>query len=577
METSRWFLLPVALAACCLWAGCGRDHYQRSADREVYGILDQRRADVLGKTNENFNINTPYSGRKPADIPPPEIIQQRLMAPKRTMTLSEAIKTAIALSPSYQLQKETVYLSALALTLQRYNFTPKWASSVKPTLTRNAYGVYDQSTESDLSVSQLLKSGGQLSISALNDVLSFYSGGAPHNTTAFSANFTQPLMRGAGYQIVTENLTQAERNVVYAINTFARYEQTFAVGIVTSYFRLLQQKDVIRNDYSTYKNLVRVRQRAEALGVDRMAAFQVDQARQLELTAKSQYIVDVQSYQNSLDNFKVTLGLPVGTELVLDDTSLEELRKLGVAMVALTPDQGHRIAVQRRFDLQNNINQFEDSKRKIEVAADQLSPDLNVLSHVDLPQPNGYDYSRFDVGQYRAYAEVQLNLPLDRLTERNNFRTSQINFEQQLRSLALSLDNIRNSVQQDLRTLDQTRRNYDIQEAAVRLAKHSVEGDILLMEAGRIDMLSLLQAQSSLLTTQNAFQQALVDYHVARWNLMSDLGIIRTDLDRFWVVEQPIPQAAAAAGPADKAKVSPPVVKQEGTEEELIPPDKLFR
>ncbi len=575
MEKRRWIFPLFVLAVCCPWAGCGPDHYQRSAENEVYGILGQRRGEVLGKTNDNFNIKTPYSNRKPDEIPSPEIIQQRLMSSKRPMTLSEALKTAIAHSPAYQLQKETVYLTALALTLQRYNFTPQWASSVKPALTRNASGVYDQSVETDLSVSQMLKSGGQLSIAMLNDVLSFYSGGAPHNTTAFAANFTQPLLRGAGYQIATENLTQAERNVVYAINTFARYEQTFAVGIVTSYFRLLQQRDVIRHDYSTYKNLVRVRERAQALGVDRLAAFQVDQVHQQELTAQSQYIVDVQSYQNSLDNFKITLGLPVGTDLVLDDTPMEELRKLGFPTVTLTAEQGHRIAVQRRLDLQNSINQFEDSKRKIIVAADQLKPDFNVLGHVDLPQPNGYDYSKFDLGQYRAYGEVQLNLPLDRLIQRNNFRTAQINFEQQLRALALALDNVRNSVQQDLRTLDQARKNYDVQQAAVRLAKSSVEGDTLLMEAGRLDMLNLLTEQSALLTALNTFEQSLVDYHAARWTLLSDLGVIRVDLDRFWMLEQPIPQPGAPAAP--RAPVAEAKAAPQPLQEELIPPEKLFQ
>ncbi|MCX6908466.1 MAG: TolC family protein [Verrucomicrobia bacterium] len=577
METRRWNLWLVALAACCLWAGCGRDHYQRSADKEVYGILGQRRAEVLGKTNDSFNIKTPYSDRKPADIPAPEILQQRMTSARRPMTLSEALKTAIAHSPSYQSQKETVYLKALTLTQQRYNFTPQWASSVKPALSRNAYGVYDQFVETDLSVSQLLKTGGTLTVSMLNDVLAFYSGGSSHNTTAFSATFIQPLLHGAGYKIVTENLTQAERDVVYQINTFARYEQTFALDIVTKYYQLLQQRDVIRNNYSTYKNLVLVRERAEAMGKDRLAAYQVDQAVQQELTSKSTYLASVQSYQDSLDRFKIALGLPVGTELVLDESPLDELRKMSLPVVELTEEQGHRIACQSRFDVQNEINKFEDSKRKIDFYADALKPDLNVIGHVELPQPNGYDYSRFDVGQYKAYGEVRLDLPLNRLPQRNDFRTSQINFEVELRTLALLLDNVRNSIQADLRAVDEARKNYAIQQDAARIAKRSLEGSVMLLQAGRIDMLNMLTAQSALLNAQNAFTGALLTYHTARWNLLSDLGIIRTDLDRFWLAEQPIllpgaPPPAAAAAPA-----APPPAQQRGAQVELIPPDKLFR
>ena len=586
MEIRLWILLPVALAACGLWAGCGPDHYHRSADNEVYGILKQRSAEVFGKTNETFTINTTYSNRKPTDIPPPEIIQQRLLTPKRRLTLSDAVKAAIALSPNYQTQKETVFSTALALTAQRHTFAPVWASTSRAVFTRNSAGRDDVVVQNNLSVTQTLKSGGQVAISTVNDYINYfstfppgasssvpnYNGAPPHNSAAFVANFAQPLLRNAGYKIATENLTQAERNVIYGLRTFARFEQTFAVSIVTSYFRLLQQRDVIRNDYSTYQNLKRVRERSEALGMDRMAAFQVNQVRLQELSAMSTYISDAQSYQNSLDNFKILLGLPVGTDITLDESALEELRKMNLPAVELTQDQGHRVAVQHRLDLQNTIDQFEDSKRKIDVAIDQLRANLNLIGSAALPQAQGYDYSRFDIRQYQAYGGVQVDLPLDRLNERNSFRTSQINFEQQLRTLQTQLDTIRNNIQVDLRALEAARKNFIIQQRAVRLAQSNVDGAVLLMEAARIDMLNLLNAQSTLLSAQNTFEQALVDYNVARWNLLSDLGIIRVDLDRFWVVEQPIPLPGAPKSPAIRAKVAPLP-----TEIELIPPDLLFQ
>ncbi|MBI5684385.1 MAG: TolC family protein [Verrucomicrobia bacterium] len=572
METRRWFLLPVALAACCLWAGCGRDHYHKSADKEVYGIIGKRQGEILGKTNGTFSINTPYSSRKPAEVPGPEIIEQRLASAKRPMTLVDAIKTAVAKSREYQFQKERVYLTALTLTSERYDFKPKWAGSSTAAFTRNSRGELDQSIETDFSVTQLLKTGGRLSVSMANSVLAFYTGGGIHASTPFLADFTQPLLRGAGYKIATEDLTQAERNVVYDIRSFARFEQTFAVDIVTSYFRLLQQREVIRNDYGTYQNLSRARDQAEALSVDRMAAYQVDQVRQDVLTAMSRYIQDTQDYRNSLDLFKIKLGLPVGEELVLDDRPLEELRKASLPMVSLTDDRAHQIAVQHRLDVQNDIDKFEDSKRKIEVAANGLMPDLNIFASVKLNQPQGYDYSRFDVNQYQTVGGVELNLPLDRLRERNTFRGTLITFEQQLRSLSLSLDNIRNDVRVGLRTLEQKRKDFDIQAAAVKLANRRVESATLLLQAGRAQMRDLLDAQSSLLTALNAFTRVLVDYHAARWSLLTNLGVIRTDIDDFWMAEQPIPQAEGAGAPAAEAKVAAPAAK-----EDLIPPDRLFR
>lgn len=565
-KRSLWkeWLLVLATGAVC--AGCGRDHYQRSADKEVYGILGKRQAEYLGRTNGSFTVQTPYSNRKPKAIKGSEIVEERGVASKRTLSLAEALKTAVASSREYQFRKETVYLTALALTTERYNFRPKWSASSEMTFDKDSVGEVKRTVNSDISGSQLLKTGGQLVLSVANDMLRYYSHEprASH-TTLFALELVQPLLRGAGWDIVTENLTQAERNVIYEVRSFAHYERTFAVDIATSYFKLLQQKDTVRNEYSNFNNLTKSRERAEALGVDRLPVFQVDQARQDELRAKSRYVSAVQSYQSSLDDFKLKLGLPLSAELLLDDAALEELQKFGLPDVPLTDPEGYRIAVERRLDLQNEMDKFEDSKRKIEVAANRLKPELNIFASVSLPSKGKTDYTKFDVGQYEALGGVELKLPLDRLRERNEFRTTLISFERQLRAFALALDNVRDEVRQGLRTLWQKRNDFSIQENAENLARRRVESVTLLLQAGRAQMRDLLEAQSALVTAHNAVIAAMVDYHVARWTLLRDLGTIRTDMEAFWVASQPVPRAGApaAAGPPRP--------------QELISPEELFR
>jgi outer membrane protein TolC len=160
-----------------------------------------------------------------------------------------------------------------------------------------------------------------------------------------------------------------------------------------------------------------------------------------------------------------------------------------------------------------------------------------------------------------------LKLPLDRLKERNEYRTTLVKFEQQLRALALALDNVRDEIRQDLRTLELTRKEYDIQKNAVDLANSRVEGTTLLLQAGRVQMRDLLEAQSALVTAKNALTAAMVEYHAARWGLLRDLGVIRTDMDRFWLAKQTIPVQAGAAG----------AVVPQPDAERLIPPDELFK
>jgi hypothetical protein len=38
---------------------------------------------------------------------------------------------------------------------------------------------------------------------------------------------------------------------------------------------------------------------------------------------------------------------------------------------------------------------------------------------------------------------------------------------------------------------------------------------------------------------------AMVNYHVARWNLLKNLGIMRVETEQFWLKNQPIPGVVA--------------------------------
>ncbi|MBI3876750.1 MAG: TolC family protein, partial [Verrucomicrobia bacterium] len=553
---SRWFLPAVpswgkfclcAVLALAALAGCTAAHHRAAADKEVYRILRQKEAKVPGRTND-FNIDTSYSRRKPKEIPSVEIIQQRIESGARKLTLDEALKLSVENSRTFQFNKERLYLAALTLTRDRYDFQPHFLASSTATRTRDTTGEQIGEVKSQFSVGQLLQSGASLSVSLVNDVLQYYTGNPRRSaTTLMAANITQPLLRGAGTEVVAENLKQSERNVIYEVRTFNRFQDTFAVDVVSAYYRLLQQKDAVRNQYSNYQKLVRAREEAEAKSQDRFSGLQVDQARQAELGAKTGYILAVQTYQTRLDAFKETLALPLGVELSLDDGALEELSKAGLIPLSLDERDGYRITVERRLDLLNEIDRFEDSKRKIVVAADRLKADLNIFANASLESVGPTDYAKFDLSNYHAQAGVQLNLPIDRLKERNDYRAALIAFERQIRSLALTLDDARNGIRQDLRTLEQTRQNYEIQKSAVALADRQVDGAALQLQAGRAQIRDLLEAQSAQLAARNALTAVLVDYHLARLSLLNDLGVLDTGRERFWLSEPAIPRAGEGA------------------------------
>lgn len=552
----------ITVPALLFAVGCSQSHYRKSADKQVYGLIGEKEKDIPGLTN-TFSIDTRFSGRNPDDIPGAEIVSERLQSGRRKINVADALKIALQNNRTYQSRKEQLYLTALRLTSEKHRFQPSLFGNATAAAARNSDGTYNRQLATSFGVDQALKTGADIGLSVANDVLSYYSGKAGYSSfSILSATISQPLLRGAGAGVAAENLTQADRDLVYEVRGFAHYRNSFAVDIVTAYFRLLGQRDTVRNEYNNYQNLIASRERAEALAFDRQPAFQADQARQDELRAKSRYVIAVDNYQRSVDSFKLQLALPLGVEIALDDSALEDLKKTGLVPVPLEETEGYELAVKNRLDLVNEIDRFEDSKRKIRVAADGLRTTLNLFASTSLNSDNP-DYTKFDFNNWRGRAGLQLNLPLDRLNERNIFRTSLINFERQIRSLSIFLDDTRNEIRQDLRTLQQSRQNYDIQTISAELADRRVESATLLLQAGRAQIRDQLEAQSALLQARNSVTALLVDYNVARLALLLDLGLLKTEVDQFWVKDFHVPTRLAAQ----------PAL---GVGDEVIPPDRLF-
>jgi hypothetical protein len=562
---------PGAIALSLLFwtaAGCTTAQHRRAADKEVYRIIESVESQIFGEASP-FNIDTAYSHRDPESILRGELIEDRLAGGQRVLTLEDALDMAVRQSRRYQTEKERLYLTALTLTGERYEFGPKFFASSRATFDGVVGGERQGRIVSQTGWDQALQTGGRIGVTLANDLLRFYTGDPRSRAVTFmSLDLFQPLLRGAGrYSPAVERLTQAERNVIYAVRSFSFFQDQFAVEIVNDYFSLLGQKDAVRNSYANYLSQVGSTQRLDARAKDRESRSQVDLARQSELTARNNYVNAVAGYLNSLDQFKLKLGIPLAEQVQLDDGVLRELERVGLIDSTLDREGAFRLAVERQFEILNSIDRFEDSKRKIRVAANSLKADLNVFADASLSSQPPTDYLNFDLDDVRYGVGLQLNLPLDRLRERNNHRATLISFESELRNLSLVLDNLKDRIDRGLRTLEQRRQNYVIQLNALELANNRVLGNTLLLEAGRATPRDLVDAQNDQVRTQNAVTAALVSYQEVRLQLMLDLGLMDTGGERFWFRDH----LAEAVDPT--MRVAAPVLMPR---DELLSPEEIF-
>jgi outer membrane protein TolC len=373
----RLFLVLVL----ALLAGCSRSYYRQSADRETYGAISERL--------DNPQWELPRIGIEPAPesrlfdpydpdcppMPPDDPAAHRYMhladgrkgyrkwhkdgdapwiesplwkdfltvGPEATLELTpeRAIELGLLHSREYQSALEDVYLAALTLTLERFQFDLQWFGRNDTTFQHFGRGANESNTlttTTNLGFNKAFTGGAQLLTEFANTWVWEFAGPNRGVTTSnIIVNLVQPLLRGGGRDVRMESLTQSERTVLYAVRDFARFRKEYSVEVaVRGYLALLLQLQNIRNQEANLASLnhsYRVHDAYFQAGsislVDREQVFQQLQAGRLSL-------LQLQNrFDTALDDYKITLGLPPNTEVKLDDSLLTQFQLNDPALTKL--------------------------------------------------------------------------------------------------------------------------------------------------------------------------------------------------------------------------------------------------
>ncbi len=512
-------LLVCALGGllACRSAASWRD----DADEEAYEILAERRAELGAKSA--FTLERP-----------PETLRTRLEEGAATgepqaltLDLVGCLEVAAENSRDWQDERERLFRAALDLTLARWDFSVQENGTASAFVAGRGGEAESQGFLSNLNLFKLLGIGTRITANIGIDLLRDVGTGDGWDALShLSLNITQPILRGFGSEIVMEPLTQAERDVLYAARRYERFRRTFAVDIAERFFQVLEQFDRLRNEEANYAGLTRLRERNEALAeAGRQTDIQVDQTRQDELSAEDRLVAARRDLEAALDNLKFTLGLPIGIELTLAEGGLRSLEAWPALAEDLPEQRAVRLGLENRLDHAIVRDQVEDAERGARVAADALRMGLDFQAGVAMTSAEGRP-GGLALNDGIWDMSLGLDLPIDRIPERNAYRNTPIQLEASRRALEESADRVTSDLRDALRRLDAARASFRIQSGSVVLAERRVESAVLNLEAGRASTRDVLEAQESLLSAQNTLASALTDTILAGLFLYRDMELL---------------------------------------------------
>ena len=460
IPVSAW-LMPILLVLIVIaTSGCSRTEHRIQADREAYDAIAERNDDPRWRTadysieidprSRYFDPCDPDHPPMPQDDPASHeymlrvngmkgwehwddnSVRAELENPAWHEALSEyveldeagsvklnidsALKLAYVHSPSHQNQLETLYLSALDVTTERFRLDTQFFGGYDARYHHDGSLKTDRLTvgaDPTLQAQRKFATAGELLVGFANSfVVEFGESGANFASSLANFSFVQPLLHSAGRDVALEQLTFVERALLANLRAYHQYRQGFYTqvaigelgvagpqrwgsstvisgfsgqGFFGGYIGLLQQLQQIRN---TEDNLS-LQERTLA----RLAAFQdigvidlvqVDQFRQ-SIEDERAYLLQIQnSFELALDRYKTsTLGLPPDLPIELDDSLIRQFQLVARKATAV---EDAIVALQERVgklpvdaDIETVGQVLTDASTLVDLVRRQLyevSPDL---------------------------------------------------------------------------------------------------------------------------------------------------------------------------------------------------------
>ena len=429
--------------------GCGRQHYRVKADREVYSVLQQgncnprwkvddygiipnatsRMADPFHPDREPMPCDDPSAHRKMHYVAGmkgshhwhdngdtrytenPCWRHYLLVNEKGEVPLDKekAVELAIQHSPEYQSALENLYLSAMAVSRERFNYDVRFYGG-DSVLASTATATSNPSIRNSAHVraERRLATGGDWVVGLANSITwSLNNGSWQSSGSLINASLTQPLLRGAGRKVALESLTQAERNFLAAVRQMVLFQQGYYTRIVTGssgrhtsapsgtsgantpslasgFYGLLEGQIQIQNQRRTMvgseDNLDRFVELFDAGQLENK--YQVEQMRQNLLMSQSTLLGQVNSYQANIETYVRSLGLPPDLEISISDPLLEQFQLTSPTLTTLTEDVNAFLALIRKKDQpipENFRDTIKDVIRRTEGEIAVFNQDLEAL------------------------------------------------------------------------------------------------------------------------------------------------------------------------------------------------------
>jgi len=468
-------------------------------------------------------------------VTPPEIaMEESLVVPDRTITDEEkqvltvkmtdegeevavfTIEQAIDRSVRYNIRMLNMYEQYRMVESDLRGAKAEFLVKYSPTITGIVAGeddAEDRFYSVNVTKKHRLGTVGGIRVSA--------ESGDDEKKSAIRFSLDQPLLRGAGKLVVTNNLVNARRNIAITLRAIEMAKEQLVFSVVSNYYEIIREKELVSlYEKSAERMRTLLEQSRQKQKVDLVSEADVLRVEIQLAWAEDNLITARQFLGDALDDLKILLGYSEVVQIDIDAGILYE-------EVEVDEDEAMVTALTRRIDYLEARDRIRDAERNQKVARNNLLPDLDLVVGYAF-SGEGTDYSEaFKYEDSSWFLGFSTTTDVRRVAERAGYARARLETQNVRRDFILLRDQILREVRQNIRNLNKNLKRIQLQRRTVEHAENQFKLAQLRYSQNLITDISIVtDAEDDLILAQTNYILAVTDYIVSQARLKMALGTL---------------------------------------------------
>ena len=430
------------------------------------------------------------------------------------LTLDAAIGRALLANRGLIAAGDQVDVSRLSIVIAQSQFELKFRPNATVGFGKHSSSGTNEQYGAGLTIEKRFETGTAISITPrLDHVASGYRSGV-------DVSLTQPLLLGTDSEYNMSAVDSAEFSERSANRSLFLTRVNTVVSTVMLVYRVVHQKELVAlNTESVDRlNLLVAGTRAkEKIGL----ATSIDTLRaELQLrNALDNFVTARESLGDSLDDLRVLLSFSVDQQLEVDAPLVYNLMKID-------ENEAVSIALSSRVELEQALDNFEESQRRSRIAKHRTLPSLDLVFGYSQVGVNENLLNNFGLDDHVWNVNLVTSTDFARTAEKAVYEQSLLGIRSASRSLELQQDDIARQVKHNFRNLRRAEKRISIQEGQIADSKAQMRLAKVKFDHGLGNNFDLVEAESELRQAETKLLSAVVEYIVGSYRMRQSMGTL---------------------------------------------------